>query len=277
MATGAMMRRAPTETVAAKEESPVAGVSWAAVCAGAFAAGGLSLILMVLGAGVGLSAISPWPNGEADATRASALSIVWVILVQVVSSAIGGYLAGRLRTKWVALHTHEVYFRDTAHGFITWAVALVLSIAMVALSALAAAPSRQSAAAESQTGGYYVDMLFRSDNPAVERSDVTGRLEAAQILRHAIRNPDTPKEDESYLASLVTAESGLSREQAEQRVAQTIRANRESVDTARKAIAHSLYWLFLAFLMGAFCASYAATVGGRQRDLMENRAAAAAV
>jgi hypothetical protein len=41
---------------------------------------------------------------------------------------------------------------------------------------------------------------------------------------------------------------------------------RQGADGARQAIARSMYWTFLALLMGAFCASFAATIGGRERD-----------
>ena len=45
----------------------------------------------------------------------------------MLSSTIGGYLAGRLRAKWHTVHEHERYFRDSAHGFTVWALATVLT------------------------------------------------------------------------------------------------------------------------------------------------------
>src|ERR1700722_16934207 len=113
--------------VRAKDEASGAGVSWPAVFAGAFVMGALALILTVLGGGIGLSSVSPWPSDAEEASRISVVAIVWLILVQLIASSIGGYLAGRLRTKWVTFPTHEVYFRDTAHGFAAWAVALLFS------------------------------------------------------------------------------------------------------------------------------------------------------
>ena len=44
----------------------------------------------------------------------------------------GGYLAGRLRTKWASVHNDELYFRHTAHGFLAWAVASLVTAAMLA-------------------------------------------------------------------------------------------------------------------------------------------------
>jgi hypothetical protein len=104
-------------------------VSWAAILAGAAASAALSLILLVLGMGLGLSSISPWSAQGASATTIGTSTIVWILLVALVASGTGGYLAGRLRTKWVAVHTDEVYFRDTAHGFLAWSVATLITAA----------------------------------------------------------------------------------------------------------------------------------------------------
>ena len=109
-------------------------------------------------------------------------------------------------------------------------------------------------------------MLFRTGHPAAAITDQPLRSEAGPILANVLRRPDMAKQDEAYLANLVVAATGLSQGEAEQRITETVDADREAADMARKAIAHSLYWLFVAFLIGAFCASYAATIGGRQRD-----------
>ena len=101
-------------------------VSWAAVIAGAVGAAALSLVLFVLGTGLGLAVVSPWAGEGISGTTASVSTIVWVTVVQLLASVLGGYLAGRLRTRWITVHTDEVYFRDTAHGFLAWAVATLL-------------------------------------------------------------------------------------------------------------------------------------------------------
>jgi hypothetical protein len=101
-----------------RNEAYASGVSWAAVIAGAFVAAALSLILLALGTGLGLSSVSPWSNLGASASTIGRVAIIWLIIIQIVGSAMGGYLAGRLRTKWATIHTDEVYFRDTAHGFL---------------------------------------------------------------------------------------------------------------------------------------------------------------
>ncbi len=91
-------------------------------------------------------------------------------------------------------------------------------------------------------------------------------MKPSLFLANVLRHPDSAGPDEAYLTNLVTATTGLAQPEAERRVSETVAAEREAGDTARRAIAHSLYWLFVAFLIGAFCASYAATIGGQQQD-----------
>ena len=119
----------------ARNEAHSSGVSWAAVIAGAFVAAALSLILLALGTGMGLSSVSPWSNMGASASTIGRAGIAWLIIIQIIASAMGGYLAGRLRTKWATIHTDEVYFRDTAHGFLVWAVGLVVTASFLASAA----------------------------------------------------------------------------------------------------------------------------------------------
>jgi hypothetical protein len=253
-------------------EARASAVTWSAVFAGAFAAGALSLILMALGTGIGLSALSPWPNATASMSRVGYGAIVWLILVQIAASLLGGYLAGRLRTKWVAVHTHEVYFRDTAHGFLVWAVALVMSslfFASYATSIAAADRARTASSAENPSlaaNQYFVDMLFRTDNPKLDRNDAPLKSEAALILASALAQPDISTSDKNYLSHLVVAATGLPEAVAERRVAETVADERQAADQVRKAVAHSLYWIFVALLIGAFFASWGATIGGRLRD-----------
>jgi hypothetical protein len=255
--------------VSASNEAYASAISWNAVIGGAFAAAALSLVLLTLGAGIGLSAVSPWSYRGTSASTVSAAAILWLIIGQILASALGGYLAGRLRTKWVSVHTHEVYFRDTAHGFLVWCVGLVITAGFLASAAAAVAGgpgNGMAAAAEGQIGpnAYFVDSLFRSDR--AERVDAPVRAEANLILAKGIQEGDLPAADRNYLAQLVSARSGLNQTDAERRVSAVFDDARRAADNARKAAAHTLYWTFLALLIGAFCASYAATLGGRQRD-----------
>src|ERR1700712_6070388 len=113
-------------------EPAVAGVSWAAVAAGAFSSLALTLVLLSLGAGMGFSVVSPWANSGVSATSFEIGTGLYFIVMAMISSAVGGYLAGRLRNRWTGVQSAEVHFRDTAHGFLAWALASVLGAILLA-------------------------------------------------------------------------------------------------------------------------------------------------
>src|ERR1019366_1817789 len=195
--------RSPTglAETSVRNEAHSSGVSWAAVMGGAFVGAALSLILLALGVGLGLSSVSPWSNVGASASTIGTAAIAWLILMQVISSSMGGYLAGRLRTKWANIHTDEVYFRDTAHGFLTWAVALVVTAAFLTSAATymvgGAASSAAGGAAIAtgdQTNGrgfdsneYFVDTLFRSESAKPDSNSAPVLGEVGRIFATSLR------------------------------------------------------------------------------------------
>ena len=252
------------------------GVAWDAVIGGAFVAAALSLILLALGAGLGLSSVSPWSNAGASAATLGTVAIAWLLLTEIVASAMGGYLTGRLRIKWAVLHTDEVYFRDTANGFLSWAVALVITATFLASAAATMAGGAVRGTAEAagtamiaDPNAYFVDTLFRADRQPVDQSVAqmsAAQAEAARTFGHALLQGEITPADRTALAKLVAARTGMSLPEAEQRVSDVLTAARQAADTARKTTARLLLWSFLALMMGAFSASYAATIGGRQRD-----------
>jgi len=219
--------------------------------------------------------VSPWSNAGASASTAGIAAIAWLILIEIIASALGGYLTGRLRTKWTLVHTDEVYFRDTANGFLAWAVALVISVTFLAsaaasmagqLAQFSAAATAGNTGSSAEPNGYFVDTLFRSDHVANEPNDRSAQAEAGRIFANALAQGQIVGADQLYLARIISAKTGITEADAETRVLNTIAAARQAEDTARKATAHLLLWLFLSLLIGAFSASYAATIGGRQRD-----------
>ena len=259
-------------------EANSSGVSWAAVIGGAFSAAALSLILLALGAGLGLSSVSPWSNAGIASSTLGIAAILWLIAMQIMSSSMGGYLAGRLRTKWASIHTDEVYFRDTAHGFLAWAVALVITAAflasagtyMVGATASSAASAAGSAMAgsnrEANLNDYWTDTLLRPNNPVPASNNPPEQGEVGRLLAHALRQGELSAADKSYLAQVVAARTGLNQADADKRVSDVFTNAQRTAEAIRKTVAHSLLWTFLALLIGAFCASFAATAGGRQRD-----------
>ncbi|HEY6430488.1 MAG TPA: hypothetical protein VIZ17_00770 [Acetobacteraceae bacterium] len=286
-----IMGRAVGAPAGAVSESPSSGVAWAAVIGGAFAAAALSLILLALGSGFGLASISPWSGSGASLTTFTAATAIWLIVVQWLASALGGYLTGRLRTKWAGVHTHEVFFRDTANGFLSWAVASVFVAAFLASAVSSvvgggvraasgivqgAAQGATQSAAGSSTGsptGYFVDSLFRSDHPAANASDADIRAETTRILVRGGESGDVPAGDKTYLAQLVASRTGLSQADATKRVDNVLAQEKaaetkvlQAADASRKAGAYLSIFIGASMLIGAFIASVAAALGGRQRD-----------
>jgi hypothetical protein len=213
-------------------ETHASGVSWAAVIAGAFVTAALSLTMLALGAGFGLLSTSPWSARAMSRSPLDAAAIIWMIVIQIVACGIGGYVAGRLRTKWTSIHTDEVYFRDTAHGFLVWAVAVVVTAAFL------------GSAATAMVGG-----VAMNANTFAENAYLEGRL--VRPVPGAAAAPDA---------------IGTGGSPAELSASQLAEQERQAAEAVRKETGRFLLWTFVALLIGAFCASYAATVGGRQRD-----------
>jgi hypothetical protein len=273
------VRERPTDASLAHGELTASAVSWSAVIGGAFVAAALSLILLALGAGLGFSSISPWSGVGASISTVSMAAVGWIIAAQIMASAMGGYVAGRLRTRWVTVHGDEVYFRDTAHGLLVWAVGSVMtagllltvgtSLASGVTHAGVAATAPAAADQNEMPHAYDVDGLFRSDHVAPDRTDAAVRAEVGRIFAHALAQGSLSPADKTYAGSLIAARTGLSQADAEQRVTTIVTNAQEALDTARKAAAKLSLWIFIALLSGAFFASVAATIGGRQRHAVQ--------
>lgn len=270
-------------------EASTSAVSWPAIIAGAFVSASASLILLALGSGLGLASVSPWPNSGASASTFTVMTAILLIVVQWIASGLGGYLTGRLRTKWVGTHTHEVFFRDTAHGFVTWAVATVIGALVLASAAssmigvgvrasstVASAAAQGAAANSAQSAAsvrpYDVDMLFRSARLDAESSS-DARAETTRIVATGLTTGGIPDADRSYLAELVAARTGISQVDAQKRVDDLIAQSkaaearaRQAVDAARKTSAAASIFTALSMLIGAFIACASAALGGQQRD-----------
>jgi hypothetical protein len=262
--------------------------SWQAIIAGAFVAVAATLVLIALGSGVGFATISPWPGHGVSATSFAITTAIWLIVTQWISAALGGYISGRLRTRWIGTHTHEIFFRDTAHGLITWAVATVAVIAVAASSAASGVGAGAHAAAEAASMGahamgppgaspganpYAVDKLFRSTRGDSTQGSNDPRLESAHIVANAVSTGSVPDADRAYLVEQVAARTGVTQQEAQARVdafisgvMQAQEKVKADADAARKAAAQASIYLALSMLVGAFIASVSAALGGRLRD-----------
>jgi hypothetical protein len=274
-------------------EASSSGVAWPAVIGGAFASVALAVLLFTLGSGLGLASVSPWAHAGASITTVTVVTGVWLIVMHWLASALGGYLTGRLRTKWAGLHTNEVFFRDTANGFLSWAVASVVGAVIVATTAafvvsgaasigtsvasgIAGGATQAAAASEGPGKGpsdYLLDRLFRSDAAGAPSQDTDGKAQAGLIILHGLSTGEVPAADKTYVAQLVSAQTGLSAEEAGKRVdtliadakAAEVKAQ-QAIDATRKAGATASIFTALAMLIGAFIACAAAALGGQQRD-----------
>ncbi|WP_166361713.1 hypothetical protein [Pseudomonas akapageensis] len=287
-----MITNSETHLYSAEVENH-SGVSWAAILAGAAGAAALSLILILLGFGLGFAVVSPWAGSGVSAKALGISTIVWLAVTQIVASGLGGYLAGRLRVKWASVHTDEVFFRDTAHGFLAWAIATLVTATLVAGSvssmigggvqagasvvAGTAGAATTAAASKAEPYGYFVDTLFRSDTNAAVSDDASDAMVTRIMAKSLGNDGQLSSEDKTWVAQLVSQRTNLTPAQAEQRVDQVFTqarqamdsakaAAREAADQAAKAAAWTALWMFVALLCGAFCASLAATWGGRSRD-----------
>jgi hypothetical protein len=223
---------------------------------------------------MGFAVVSPWGGSGVSATTFKIGTGLFFIVMAMLSSSIGGYLAGRLRTKWVGIHTTEVQFRDTAHGFLAWAVASVLGAVLLASpassiigAAVGGATQAVAASADSGPVAGYVDTLLRPDNPSATGQQPDVRPEMVRLLTSDFRaGNDVKPTDRTYIAKVVAARTGLSQPDAEKRVNDVMTQAKADLDSARKAAMQTAIWLTLSLFIGAFSATLAAMEGGGLRD-----------
>jgi hypothetical protein len=260
----------PLDDAARLRANPAA--SWGAILAGAVVAVSLSIVLVTLGAGLGFASVSPWSDRGLSASAFTAANTIWLIVTQWLSAATGGYITGRLRQRWLATHTHEVFFRDTAHGLITWAVATlcIAAILVGSMSSLLGASAHAAGGlvaagaqgapfaghtemrgppgpmgpdlAAGPSGAYNLDKLFRSSasgklpTASSEGPRATdGRAEVMHIAANAATGGSVSDEDRAYLANLVATKTGVSNEQAQKRVEAFIQTVKDATVQAKTA------------------------------------------
>jgi len=280
----------------------ISAASWGSIAAGAVTASAVSLALVALGVGLGLSAVSPWTDTGVSASTFKVTAGVYLVLVAVMSSAIGGYLSARLRTKWVGIHTNEAFFRDTAHGFVAWAFATIISASVLATAtthlvggAVSVTASTGQAASNSNPAQVYVDRLFRRESPAASNAPASGtapgsnagtvsgpqspaagtstgpnpatRAEVTRLWAASVQSDEgLAAADRTYIARLVAANAGLNQADAEKRVDEVVQQAKADADRLRRNGAQFAFWMTAALFFGAFAASLAAAEGGQHRD-----------
>ncbi|MBY5336295.1 hypothetical protein [Rhizobium leguminosarum] len=281
--------------IATPVESSNSAMTWGPIFGGAAAAIGVTLILLLLGSGVGLTMVSPWSGQSSSLGTVGVTAAIWLVVVQWLSSGLGGYITGRLRTKWAAVHTDEVFFRDTAHGFISWALATIFVAGFLAssLTSLAGAGAQAVGSAATAAGtaaastastadlptAYFTDALLRPEQAraGATSDDTAATAEVSRILLNGAAAGQIPDDDKAYLATIVSARTGLSEADARTRVDTVLKriddakvAAQKAADEARKAASTTALLGALSLLIGAFIAAAAAAFGGSQRDEEED-------
>jgi hypothetical protein len=286
-----MAQVGPGSTMGARvSAAPATGfLEWGPVFAGAVTAAALSFVLLTFGSAIGLSAVSPWPNSGMSSKTIASLAVFWALAQQIGALMIGGYIAGRMRTRWTDASSDEVEFRDGLHGVLVWAVSIAIG-AVLFLSAAGAlaktgtdlASKAATIAATSNTDplAYYADTLLRpgavrtttaqGQASRVDPASAETKAELTRILSRAIANGSLVDADKTYLSSLVAQRTGLSQQEAEARVGdayvQANRAAREAADKARRAALLTGFVTAAGLLISLAAAWWAAQRGGHHRD-----------
>jgi hypothetical protein len=276
MATAQSTQTTPmpdTTVVAARETSYV---DWGVIIAGAIAAAALFLLFTTFGSAVGLSVATPWSGPSARSL--GVMAAIWFLLVQVGSFAAGGYLAGRMRRRSTLASVDETEFRDGAHGFLVWCVGFLVSAIMlmtttaaVVQTGLQAGGAAAGAVASQATGGdplgYAVDAMMRGTQPgATSQQNADPRAEVTRVIGAAVARGELTAADRTYLAQLVAQHTGISPQEAEQRVTQTVNQARDAADRARKVAAVTGFLIAASLVVSAAAAWLASQAGGRHRD-----------
>ena len=213
-------------------------VSWAAIFAGASVAAAVSLVLLTLAIGLGMLTVASWPY--VSGARVAAEAAIALIVMQWVSAALGGYITGRLRTRWTGLHTHEVFFRDTAHGFIAWSVATLVAALFFASAA----------------GGGMRSDDTETLNLTPQRHSEAGAVPALRDRNELVKTVAADSAGRTAPAAARHVDVALQRDPATDGMPE--------IDT--RSAAKGSIWVALSMLIGAFIASASAAMGGRLRD-----------
>lgn len=278
-------------------------ISFSAIFCGALAAVSASIVLSFVGSGLGLAFMSPWAGGEMSLEKFTVKMAIWMVVLQWISAAFGGYMAGRLRPKLDSIRTHESFFRDTAHGFLAWAVATIFVAVLVtgtaaslgaagakagaavtagAAAGMASAAANNAQANQANNGGmpdlaYPVDRLFRSLSGDQTPQEV--RAEAAGIFMRGLTTEGISPEDHAYLVQIVAREANLSPAEAQIRVDATLldltalrNTALDKAEKARKAASAFSFFTAISLVIGAFIAAVSACCGGcLRRDAVYER------
>lgn len=261
-------------------------MNWPAAFAGALVAVAITFILMMIGAGLGLTAVSPWSGQGASAAGVLTSAGIALLVIQWIASAAGGYIAGRMRAGWDGLHRDETFFRDTVHGLVAWTVAALIIMGVTATSlfsvagagvhaAASVAGSAASVAGNAAGSGvdYYIDGVLRQGQPGSQPVRPEVVKEVSLIFAHSVANGSISADDKKYVSGVIANATGVTQADAEARIDKAMKSlddlklqAKQKADEARKISAATALLGALGLCVGAFLACVAAIMGGRSRD-----------
>ena len=245
-------------------------VDWPAIFAGAVAAAALAFVLHSFALAIGLSVSSTAPTWRDGSAFLWIISGLYLLLAAIVSYGFGGYLAGVMRAPG-DLTVEQTEVRDGAHGLFVWALATLLTVAILlagaGMATRLAAPGSQTPSAS--VGGeniiaYDIDRLFRAEK--LPEVGAERRAEAARILLTVGGHEGMTAEDRTHLVRMVSGTTGIAPEEASKRVDQVVAAARENIRGARQSSVMLAFIAGVSALAGAAVAWFAAGLGGRHRD-----------
>jgi hypothetical protein len=267
-------------------------VEWGAVLAGAVLAAAISFVLLTFGTAIGLSATSPWPNSGVSAKVIASIAVFWAMAQQIGAFMAGGYVAGRMRSRWHETG-HEADFRDGLHGGLVWAVGVVIGAALFLSTAGGAAKTGADIAGQAGTAamsstndpmGAVLDTMLRPTTVAqatppagagtapaatARARPAAGddtRAEMSRILASSVTKGSLSTQDRAYMAQLVSQRTGMSQQEAEKRVDDAVIAARQAADKARRAAILTGFVTAASLLLSLAAAWWAAVKGGDHRD-----------
>jgi hypothetical protein len=264
------------------ETTPTAAISWPAVFAGSAVAGAFSLMMLALGSGIGFSTFNPWSSHSVDTLRGATFAGIYLAATAMLASAVGGYITGRLRRLWLNTHPDELFFRDTAHGLVTWAVATLAAAALLGsagtnlVGGAAKEATRNTAEMQARAGAYpeLSDRVFHYDRvQAPPAGAATGfgrtfeadRATADRLIALAATRPLTPEQHQN-LVGIIASRTGVPVADADARATAVENDARTAADIARRVAMRLAFWTVAAMLLGALASSLAAWEGGTLRD-----------
>jgi hypothetical protein len=250
-------------------EPRVSFFHWSPIVVGAFVAAACFFVASAFATAIGLAVSSASPTWRDTSAGLVVLSGAWVVLTAIGSFALGGYIAGRTRGPWQG-PADDVHFRDGVYGLATWALGIIVGVALLWASAATVTQSNRTAVANNSDPEpafltYEIDRLFRSDaRPG--NVDAESRAEAGRILQRGVGRTELPSADRDYLVRLVASHTALPPDAAGQRVTQVLADAKTAAYQARKSAIIIGFTVAAALVAAAGAAWACAIVGGRHRD-----------